>query len=208
MKSILIHPAYLPNIITVAEIIQADKVVFETHDNYQKQSFRNRTYIATSNGSLLLNIPVRHHKIAGKHKKTSEAFIENSFLWQRQHWRSIQIAYRTSPFFEFYEDDFEVLFNKKYEKLMDFNLASISAVLEALQVDVVQTNSNAYENETEFADKRYLIDAKRKVNITSPRYAQVFQDKHDFIPNLSVLDLLFNEGPNALTYLENLYLKI
>ena len=208
MKSILIHPAYLPNIITVAEIIQSDKVVFETHDNYQKQSFRNRTYIATSNGPLLLNIPVRHNKIAGEHKKTSEAFIENSFLWQRQHWRSIQIAYRTSPFFEFYEDDFEGLFNEKYEKLMDFNLASINAVLEALQAEIEQTNSKAYEIESEISDKRYLIDAKRKVNVITPSYAQVFQDKHDFIPNLSVIDLLFNEGPNALTYLENLDLKI
>tara|TARA_R110002020_G_scaffold472741_1_gene701162 strand:+ start:988 stop:1566 length:579 start_codon:yes stop_codon:yes gene_type:complete len=191
----------------MAFIVQADKVIFEHHDNYQKQSYRNRIYIATANGKLTLNIPVKHNKSSNDHKKTAEALIENSFLWQRQHWRSIQIAYRTSPFFEFYEDELEPLYTREYEKLLHFNETSINIILEALQVEIERTNTLAYNENPEALDLRFLADAKRKDKIEIPAYNQVFQEKQGFIPHLSIIDLLFNEGPNALNYLENLKLN-
>lgn len=206
MNTILIQPTYLPSILQMAYTIQADKVLFEHHDNYQKQSYRNRIYIATANGRLTLNIPVKH-STGNSHKKTSEALIENSFLWQRQHWRSIQIAYRTSPFFEFYEDELAPLYNREYENLLDFNETSIKIILEALQIDIKWTNTLAYNENPEALDLRFMADAKRKDKIEIPPYNQVFQDKQGFIPHLSIIDLLFNEGPNALNYLENLKLN-
>ena len=96
MESIIVHPTYFPSIVQMAAMVQSKEVVFEMDDNYQKQSYRSRTYIAHSNGILLLNIPVKHRK-DGKKNKTKSAIIENSFPWQLQHWKSLESAYRTSP---------------------------------------------------------------------------------------------------------------
>ena len=111
--NIIISPTYFPDILSFAAMVQADTIMLEVSENYQKQSYRTRMYIATSNGRLLLNIPVLHSK-KKERKKIEDTYIENSFLWQRQHWRSLVIAYRTSPFFEFYEDDIYPLFHKEY----------------------------------------------------------------------------------------------
>ena len=101
MKKILLHPAYFPSIIQMIAVTQAEHVVLEIEDNYQKQTYRNRTYIAHTNGKLLLNIPIRHVK-NGNRQKTKNVIIENDFPWQSHHWKSIQTAYKTSPFFEYY----------------------------------------------------------------------------------------------------------
>ncbi|MEH6408432.1 MAG: WbqC family protein [Leeuwenhoekiella sp.] len=209
MNRVLVQPTYLPTIIQSAIMLKAGAVILEVHDNYQKQSYRNRTHIATANGQLTLNIPVKHVGKDQGHQKTKDARIENNFLWQRQHWRSIEIAYRTSPFFEYYEDDFAFLYTTSFEKLIDFNIASIKAVFNALQVDIKTLNSTDYKTKAEIEDAeikdfRFLADAKRKEELQIVNYRQVFQEKHNFIPNLSVIDLIFNEGPNAATYLENL----
>ena len=110
MKAIVLHPTYFPSIIQMAAILQSDRIVFEISGNYQKQSYRSRTYIAHSNGKLLLNIPIKH-SLDGSKTKTKATVIENAFPWQIQHWKSLESAYRTSPYFEYYEDDL------KYEKL-------------------------------------------------------------------------------------------
>ena len=112
MESILLHPTYYPSIEQMAAIAQAKNVVFEAQDNYQKQTYRNRCYIAHTNGTLLLNIPIKHSK-GGNRQKTKEVVVENAFPWQKEHWRSIQNAYRTSPFFEFYEDELHPFFTQK-----------------------------------------------------------------------------------------------
>ena len=108
---ILLHPTYFPSIVQMVAMAQADKIVFEVEDNYQKQTYRNRAYIAHSNGKLTLNVPIKHSKNGGR-QKTKEVHVENSFPWQSQHWKSLQTAYRTSPFFEFYEDDLAPLFQE------------------------------------------------------------------------------------------------
>ncbi|MGB3776650.1 MAG: WbqC family protein, partial [Leeuwenhoekiella sp.] len=146
MKKFLIIPTYLPSIVTMSYIVQSPTLLFEVNDNYQKQSFRNRTYINTANGKLGLTIPIKHNKTSG-HKKTHEAAIENNFLWQRQHWRSIQIAYRYSPFFEFYENDMDILFTKTYTSLLEFNITGVEILLEMLNIEKTFEKTVAYEKE-------------------------------------------------------------
>ena len=174
---------------------KADKITLETQDNYQKQTYRNRAYIAHSNGKLLLNIPIRHSKNI-RHQKTKDVAPENNFPWLTEHWKSIQIAYRTSPYFEFYEDDFYPFYHQKFEKLMDFNIALIKKVLSLIHAEVKLLPKE--KTADEFND---MIIAKYEVKKENPHYQQVFQSKHGFINNLSILDLLFNLGPQSLEYL-------
>lgn len=201
MKSNLLHPSYFPSIEQMVAVVQAASIVWEIEDNYQKQTYRNRTYIAHSNGLLLLNVPIQHNK-DGKRQKTKEVIVENAFPWQEQHWKSLQSAYRTSPFFEFYEDDLEPLFTEPVENLMAHNLRIYDTLSELIGIEVETSKSLAYETNPEIKDLRYLINSKRKSDFQAEPYTQVFQENHGFLPNLSVLDLLFNEGPNALGYLE------
>ncbi len=207
MKTILLHPSYFPSIEQMAAVAQADKVVFEVEDNYQKQTYRNRTFIAHSNGKLLLNIPIKHSKSA-KRKKTKDVIVENDFPWQEQHWKSLQSAYRTSPFFEYYEDDLQHLFTEKVEGLKDHNLKIFDLLCDLLGIEVEISKTTSYERNPEITDLRFLVDAKRKSDFKPQAYTQVHEANHPFLPNLSVLDLLFNEGPNALTYLEKAPLPV
>ena len=208
MKNCIFCPTYFPDIISFAALVKSETITFEVSDNYQKQGYRSRMYIATSNGKLLLNIPVLHKK-EEKRKKIKDSKIENNFLWQRQHWRSLVIAYRTSPFFEFYEDDIYPLFHKEYNSLLELNLDSIkclSGMLDLdLNIDFTQEYVESYDDKT---DLRYLASAKRKGKIELSQYRQVFEEANGFIPYLSVLDLIFNMGPESLTYLNNLDLKL
>ncbi len=201
MKTILLHPSYFPTIEYMAAVAQAEKVFFETEDNYQKQTYRNRTYIAHSNGKLLLNIPIKHIK-TGKRKKNKDVVVENDFPWQKQHWKSLQSAYRTSPFFEYYEDDLRPLFAEPVENLMIHNLKIFELLCELLGIDIETSQTTVYEEKPTITDLRFLIDAKTKSAFIPEVYTQVHAANHPFLPNLSVLDLLFNEGPNALNYLE------
>ncbi|GGD92620.1 WbqC family protein [Planktosalinus lacus] len=207
---ILIHPVYFGSIANYVALAQASEITFEKEDNYQKQTYRNRTYIATPEGPLLLNIPIKHTSKGKRgerersHQKYKNVCIENDFPWQREHWKSIQIAYRTSPFFEFYEDDFAPLYQQQYNFLMEFNLECFKVVSEALGMDQEIHFTNEYHKEVEaLEDYRYLASAKNKTSFSNNPYTQVLEKHHGFLPNLSILDLLFNEGPNALNYLEN-----
>ncbi|MBZ9731396.1 WbqC family protein [Salegentibacter sp. JZCK2] len=210
MKEILIHPAYFGPVSQFVALVKADKVFFENEDNYQKQTYRNRMYIYDSNGKLLLNIPIKHRsaltgepKEAGKHQLYKEVKIENDFEWQKQHWRALKASYQTSPFFEFYEDEIHPLYHKKFDYLLDFNYACLEFVTEALQLDLdFQKTSEYILHPEDVKDLRPLINSKRKFKFEHEEYTQVFQDKHGFLPNLSILDLIFNEGPNSTNYIE------
>ena len=202
MINILLHPTYFPSIVQMVAVVKADELVFEIQDNYQKQSYRNRTYIAHTNGRLLLNVPVKHAR-NGTRQKTKEVTIENSFPWQTQHWKSLQSAYRTSPFFEFYEDDIAPIFNTPVKQLLDLHFSIFNLLCELLGLDKTYDTTSEYLIEPPQLDLRYLVEAKKQKNYSLSSYTQVMEANHEFLPNLSVLDLLFNEGPNALAYLES-----
>jgi hypothetical protein len=204
--NLLMHPGYFPNCITMACLVQG-QVTWEVWDNYQKQTYRNRCYIATDRGRLMLNIPIRHVGGSTGRQHYREVRIENSYPWQRQHWRSLQTAYRAAPFFEYYEADLSPLFETTYSFLLDLNLATIELVCTLLQRPFPRAQTTSFMTTLEgIQDARSLIDAKREDPCPVPQYTQVFQERHGFLPNLSVLDLLFNEGTGAVGYLKSIQL--
>ena len=180
---------------------KADKVLFEVDDNYQKQTYRTRCYIYSPNGKQLLNIPIKN---ANSTQKTKDALIDYSFGWQKQHLKSFAAAYRSSPYYEYYEDEFNTLFDDKPKFLLDYNLLCQEKVIEFLGLELNVTKTVEYHKiYNSELDLRYLANAKLKQSFKFAEYTQGFSDKHGFIPNLSILDLLFMEGTNALTYLES-----
>ncbi|MEZ4875294.1 MAG: WbqC family protein [Flavobacteriaceae bacterium] len=199
---ILLHPTYFPSITNMMAMAQASEVVFETEDNYQKQTYRNRTVIAHSNGKLPLHVPIQHSQ-KGLRQKTKEVRVDNSFPWQKQHWKSLQTAYRTSPFFEYYEDDLAPLFIQRVESLFEHNLAIFELLCELLGLEIPFSKTTEYLKNPPQKDLRFLVEAKKEQEFPLEAYPQVLQKEGDFLKNLSVLDLLFNEGPNAVFYLEN-----
>ena len=202
MKTLL-HPSYFPSISHFVAIAQSDTVTFEIEDNFQKQTNRNRTYIYSPNGIQLLNIPIKHSNLA--HQKTKEIKIESEFDWQKQHFKSLEAAYRSSPFFEYFEDDLMPIFQKKYNFLMDLNLEAFDIVCKCLRMKLEFDTTTEYFHEIdnpEINDFRYLVNGKKDPSVFE-KYTQVFDDKFGFLNNLSVLDLLFNEGRYAMEYLKN-----
>ena len=203
MNNTLIHPSYFPSISHCVAMAQSERIVFEMEDNFQKQTNRNRTYIYSPNGIQLLNIPVKHSK--EPHQKTKEIKIENDFNWQKQHFKSLESAYRSSPFFEFFEDEILPIFEKKHHYLMDLNFETMELVAKSLRMKFNYERTTEYFQEvdsTTVLDFRTLVDGKKDTS-QFDSYTQVFDDKHGFTNNLSVLDLLFNEGKYALDYLKN-----
>jgi hypothetical protein len=201
MMQTVIFPTYFPSISHYVAMVQAESVVFEIYDHFQKQTNRNRMYIYSPNGIQLLNIPVKHAKEA--HQFTRDVRIENDFGWQKQHFKSLEAAYRTSPFFEYFEDDILPIFQKKHTFLMDLNLETFAVVNECLGLKLATSNSQDYDRIlTNAHDLRVLAQGKKDSN-QFDTYTQVFGDKHGFLNNLSILDLLFNEGRYALDYLKN-----
>ena len=192
-------PTYFSPISQYSEIIKSENIVFEMEDNFQKQSYRNRCYIYNSNGKQLLSIPVKH-KVTDQRKKTKDTRVENDFPWQDQHFKSLQIAYRTSPFFEFFEDDIAPIFTKKYTYLQDLNIDTYLFITDALQISSNFSKTKEFLIDETQKDFRLLADVKKQPEKLVNRYIQMFDDKHGFIPNLSILDLLFMEGPNAINY--------
>ena len=201
--TLLLHPTYLPNIATFATLVQ-NSIIWEVCDNYQKQTYRNRAFICTDQGKFMLNIPIKH--VGGKEgrQKYKDVKLDNDYRWQRQHWRTLQTAYRTSPFFEYYEDDLAPIFMKNHSYLLDFNLYAIDIIASCLQFRNNRRYTELYESVPKGVfDARFLVNAKKTIDIRQKSYTQVFNSRHGFIENCSVLDLLFNEGPASLDYLMN-----
>ena len=199
--NILIHPTYFPSISHYIAMVQAGSVTFEMEDNFQKQTNRNRMYIYSPNGIQLLNVPVKHS--IDKHQKYKEVRIENDFDWQKNHFKSLEAAYRTSPFFEYFEDDFRPLFEKKQEFIMDLNLEIFELVNSSLGIKIeAQKTTEFFHEAIDYKDYRSLANGKKDTTQIE-EYTQVFNEKHGFINNLSILDLLFNEGRYAVDYLKN-----
>ena len=196
---ISVCPAYLPSVEYMSWVINQKKLYFLTSGNYQKQTYRNRAEIYGPNGKLKLIIPVTKNK-GSKHQKDIETMVDNNSLWQKNHWRSLQMSYRASPYFEFYEEDFYPFYNNKISSLMELNISLIKIILKLLKFEIPIEE----KNHNKVNEKRDLIISKKIVDASILKYNQVFIDKHGFLPNLSIVDLLFNLGPESLDYLKNL----
>jgi hypothetical protein len=200
----VLHPCYFGTVAQFVILAQSDNATFEVCDNYQKQTYRNRQHIYAANGKLQLNIPVKHTQDNSGRQAYCDVFIANDFNWQIQHWRSIRTAYKTSPFFEYYEDELYPLYQDKQERLLDFNFKCLTTITACLELEVSIEKTTAYEKTLAHKkDYRFLVNAKAKEQFKMTAYTQVFEEKHGHLTNLSILDLLFNEGPNAINYLES-----
>ena len=196
----LFIPTYFSPISQYTSIVNSNDITFEIEENYQKQSYRNRCYILGANGKQLINIPISNtNKSFGK-LKLKEVLIEDS-NWQRQHYKSLTTAYNHSPFFEFYKDDLQYIFKKKYKYLLDINIDSFHFINEALDLSKEYDISKKYNDKVD-DDYRYHADVKNTDKTKCIPYIQMFQNRNDFLKNLSILDLLFMEGPNSINFLK------
>lgn len=200
----ILYSLYLPPIDYFKVIKRVENWRLESCENYVKQSFRNRAYIYGSLGKLSITVPVSRK--GGSSAPILKTQIDNSTNWQVLHWRAILSAYNSSPFFEYYRDEFYPFYFTPQENLFNFNLGLLKLILEliGLNPDVVLTSEFTYPNE---GDIREMIHPKRESPFIEEykekrgHYHQLFAPKLGFIPNLSIIDLLFNEGPNSISYL-------
>ena len=193
---------YFPSIAYFMVLLQHDSVVIDLGEHFKKQSYRNRCHIYTSNGSLSLSVPViRKNKTA-----VQDVVLDTTNDWKKTHWRAISSAYNSSPFFEFYEPDLKLVFFSNYTTLAELNTALLKHLFKEIGLDQNFSISTKFiEVQDAKKDYRDLIDAKKAYYKaeTYARYIQIFEEKHGFIKNLSILDLLFHEGPETLNYLKN-----
>jgi len=204
MSLTLLSTAYLPPIQYFSKLKKYKEVSIEYHEHFPKQTYRSRCHIYGANGILKLSVPIIH---SGERTSIKDINISYSDNWQKLHWKSIESAYRCSPYFEFYEREFAPFYSdKKFETLIDLNNGLTQLILRLLKIDARVTPTNEYFKEiTDGIDLRNVISPKVPFNtdrdFVSQQYIQVFGNKHGFIPNLSVVDLLFNEGPYAINFL-------
>ncbi len=201
-KPVLLSTAYFPPIILFAALTKSAAASLETCETFTKQSYRNRCHIMGPNGLQGLTVPV--NKPFGNQTKTSEITLASHSNWKRTHWRAIETAYNTSPFFLFYRDRFHEILFKDHTHLFVLNQAFINMILGHLGLPVEIGFTKEFEKEPQdVTDLRNIIHPKKPLpnQINFPVYTQVFNAKHGFIPNLSIIDLLFNEGPASLDYL-------
>ena len=196
--TLLICPAYLPNIQYFAWVFRQEKVYFSGTTKYQKQSYRNRTEIYGANGKLKLTIPIRHMK-NGLKPLDKDILIAYDTDWQKQHWKSICSAYRSSPYFEYYETDLISFYKKKTVSLFDYNLDIMAKLMQLIEQPFSYEILPSIKKEQKRMNA--LISTKIKLKNKFESYTQVFDNKHGFLPNLSILDILFNLGPNTVSYL-------
>ena len=198
----LLSTAYLAPISYYAVLLQQPNCSIELHEYFIKQSIRNRCDIYGANGKLRLSIPKER-------KGSSKKIIQNLKIsynqnWQKQHWNAIESAYNSSPFFEYYKDELKPFYKEKEEYLINFNSKLKNAILIMLNKEITTKKTTKYFDKGDFFDLRnYTWKLKKQ-----EKYDQVFMEKKGFIPNLSILDLLFNLGPESADYVNNLDLSI
>ncbi|MEI6682746.1 MAG: WbqC family protein [Bacteroidota bacterium] len=199
---ILIETAYLPPVGYMSELILSGDILFEVYETYHKQTYRNHCVIYGPNGEQKLTIPVI--KVNGNHTLTKDIRISDHQPWQKIHWRSIYTAYNNSPFFLYYQDELIPFFEKRFEFLADFNMELLQAILRLIHCSCRTGLTGLYEKRPSgITDLRNgIIAGKPHVMKSFPPYVQVFEPRHGFIQGLSILDALFNLGPETAEYLK------
>ena len=202
LSSPLLSTAYLAPIEYYAILLQEPNCSIELHEHFIKQSIRNRCDIYGANGKLQLTIPKQRKGSS----KTIIKEIQISYKqdWQKQHWTAIKSAYSSSPYFEYYKDELQTFFEKQEEYLVNFNHKLQAVILKLLQEEKEVKTTTEYLHQGNFSDLRnHNWNFKKQ-----ERYDQVFMEKHGFIANLSILDLLFNLGPESADYLHKLAISM
>ena len=201
-KLVCLTSAYLAPVEYFVALANAETVFLEEFDSYEKQTYRNRCNILTANGISALSVPV--DKFSGQKILTRDVRISSHNNWQQQHWRSIESAYNSSPFFEYYKDDFLPFYEKKWDFLWDLNLELQAKVLELLDLQPKMKFTGNYQqilNES-VIDLRESIHPKKISQTGSLKsYYQVFEQRFGFQQNLSIIDLLFNMGNESIVIL-------
>jgi hypothetical protein len=201
MKTAILPLFYLPPIEYFNKLAQHKKnILIEQFEHFPKQTYRNRTSIKSPNGKLDLIIPVV--KGSKVHTNVKDVKISYDFDWQRLHWLSLQTSYRRSSYFEYYEDEFSPFYEKKWPFLFDYNLEFLNLLLKLLKIQVEFSLTEAYELDYQgIEDMRNSMNAKKPSSFNLQPYYQVFEERHGFISNLSIVDLLFSQGPQSLKYI-------
>lgn len=200
-KGAILPLFYLPPTEYFSRLIQhKDNILLESFEHFPKQTYRNRAVIQSPNGKLNLIVPVI--KGSNVHTPIRDVRISYDFNWQRLHWMSLQTSYRSSSYFEFYEADFAVFYEKKWKFLFDYNEAIFRLLLKLLKLNISFNFSLGYEDSyPDLEDLRNSIQTKQTSSYAAKTYYQVFEDRNGFLPNLSIVDLLFSQGPQSHNYI-------
>lgn len=204
-RTLLIETQYFPSISFYKALTNHDNLLIERCEHYHKLSYRNRCYIAGPNGSILLSVPLAR----GKNQRTvmKDVRISNADRWQALHWKTLVSAYRRSPWFEYYEDELGMLYEKPVSFLLDWNITCLEWANKIIGVHPPVTFTDeylkSYEADSHITDARDVIKpSEKEIAEDTVRYTQVFQDRVGFLPDLSILDLIFCEGKRSLELLK------
>lgn len=201
-QSVLLSSAYLAPIEYYQAIAQNDATIIEQYDHFEKQTYRNRCRILTCNQVMDLVVPIIRPKERCPFKEIKISYTEK---WQQTHWRAIESAYNKSPFFEYYKEDYEPFYTKKYDYLIDLNQGLMETTMELIHLYAPISLSKTYQKGDELVgitDMRRSFHPKQIHTKTNKPYYQVFDQKFGFQPHLSIIDLLFNMGPETILYLK------
>lgn len=202
---IILSSAYMAPISYYKMLTGSDQVCMESMESYQKQSYRNRCNIAAANGMMTLSIPVESR--GGEKVPIKDVKISRHNDWQIQHWRSLTSAYQSTPFFEYFEDDIRPVYEKKWVFLWDFNWEIMQKILHLLDFKpniLIAEKYRMTKGENDYRDK---IHPKKESIVECATYYQVFEHKYGFLPDLSIIDLLFNMGNEAILILNKTTFK-
>ena len=202
MEKTLLPTVYLGNVYYYQLLTKATETAIEIHEHFVKQTYRNRCCIYGANGPLNLIIPLVRWR---NNTDVKDIKIAYDAKWQQLHWRSIESAYRSSPFFEYYEDDLLPFYeHKKFDYLIDFNESIQQVIIALLQQSISTRRTQTYVGDSDdYLNYLQKFTPKKKKVHNFPTYFQVFQNKMGFIENLSVIDVLFNLGPETVGYLSH-----
>lgn len=198
--SVLLSTTYFGPIQWYQKLYRAERVEIEQWESFRKQTYRNRCLIATTNGIQALTVPVEH----SDSPLIKDIRLSDHGNWRHLHWNALQSAYGESPFFEYYQDDIRPFFEKHWEFLLDFNESIRLKMCELIDIQPNVSYTKEFVSEENMASFRDVICPKHPQDdpdFTPRRYYQVYEQKHGFLPNLSILDLLFNMGPESIFFL-------
>lgn len=200
MTTVILSTTYFGPIQWYQKLYRAERVEIEQWESFRKQTYRNRCLIATTNGIQTLTVPVEH----SDSPLIKDIRLSDHGNWRHLHWNALQSAYGESPFFEYYQDDIRPFFEKHWEFLLDFNESVRLKMCELIDIQPNVSYTKEFVSEENMASFRDVICPKHPQDdpdFTPRRYYQVYEQKHGFLPNLSILDLLFNMGPESIFFL-------